>query len=191
MSSPGLLSQLHLILLDIAQHPASFKGTNTHTKLPANRQKGPNPNITMKYIVVAALISAVLAAPKGVEDRQVPYVPCSGLYASAQCCATDVLGVANLDCGQPPTTPTDAASFSATCASIGQRARCCVLPIVSPDHTREKAQDLTFKPANSLTRLCSARPPLAWIPRSLVINDTVSPATSRQARGMPVWAISG
>jgi len=26
------------------------------------------------------------------------YDPCSGLYNSAQCCATDVLGVADLDC---------------------------------------------------------------------------------------------
>ncbi|KAK5654083.1 hypothetical protein OQA88_7764 [Cercophora sp. LCS_1] len=56
------------------------------------------------------------------------YDPCSGLYDSAQCCATDVLGVANLDCGSPPSAPTSAASFSSICAGIGQRARCCVIP---------------------------------------------------------------
>jgi len=65
-----------------------------------------------------------------VAERQVPYVPCSGLYGTAQCCATDVLGVADLDCGQPPDTPTDATNFSAVCSAIGQRPRCCVLPIL-------------------------------------------------------------
>ncbi|KZL83328.1 fungal hydrophobin [Colletotrichum incanum] len=59
-----------------------------------------------------------------------PYDPCSGLYNSVQCCATDVLGVANLDCGAPPSVPTSADSFSKVCAAIGQRARCCVLPIL-------------------------------------------------------------
>lgn len=80
-------------------------------------------------VVTALFASAALSAPT-MEDRQV-YVPCSGLYGSAQCCATDVLGIANLDCGQPPALPTDPAEFQATCATIGQRARCCVLPIVS------------------------------------------------------------
>lgn len=47
-----------------------------------------------------ALICTTLAAalPAQVDERQV-YLPCSGLYGSAQCCATDVLGVADLDCG--------------------------------------------------------------------------------------------
>jgi hypothetical protein len=64
------------------------------------------------------------------EDRQVPYVPCTGLYGTAQCCATDVLGVADLDCGIPSAVPTNADEFSSVCAAIGQRARCCVLPIL-------------------------------------------------------------
>lgn len=51
-------------------------------------------------------------------------------YGTAQCCATDVLGVADLNCANPPTVPTSAANFSAECADIGQQARCCVLPIV-------------------------------------------------------------
>lgn len=55
----------------------------------------------MQFISVAlvALVGLASAAPSApVEDRQV-YIPCSGLYASAQCCATDVLGLADLDCG--------------------------------------------------------------------------------------------
>ncbi|TLD26618.1 hypothetical protein PspLS_04365 [Pyricularia sp. CBS 133598] len=79
-------------------------------------------------IFVAA--TGAVALPAEVQERQVPYVPCTGLYSNAQCCATDVLGLANLDCGQPPSAPEDADNFSAVCAEIGQRARCCVLPIL-------------------------------------------------------------
>ncbi|RGP74456.1 hydrophobin precursor [Fusarium longipes] len=83
----------------------------------------------MKFSLTAVtLLGAVVAALPANEKRQ--YVACSGLYGSAQCCATDVLGVADLDCGVPPTAPTDADNFSAVCAEIGQRARCCVLPIL-------------------------------------------------------------
>ncbi|TPX12474.1 uncharacterized protein E0L32_006886 [Thyridium curvatum] len=85
----------------------------------------------MKFFAVAAALfaGAALAAPT-VEERQTPYVPCSGLYGTAQCCATDVLGVADLDCGNPSKTATSADDFSAVCSAIGQRARCCVLPIL-------------------------------------------------------------
>ncbi|KAH6887501.1 hydrophobin precursor [Thelonectria olida] len=73
-------------------------------------------------------VGSAIAAP-AVEKRQT-YIPCSGLYGTSQCCATDVLGVADLDCGNPPDLPTSADNFSAICAEIGQRARCCVLPIL-------------------------------------------------------------
>ncbi|TLS21449.1 uncharacterized protein PpBr36_10313 [Pyricularia pennisetigena] len=60
------------------------------------------------------------------------YDACEGngvLFSSAQCCATDVLGVADLDCAVPSTLPTSASSFTSICAAKGQRARCCVLPV--------------------------------------------------------------
>ncbi|TDZ20827.1 Cryparin [Colletotrichum sidae] len=79
-------------------------------------------------IVSALFASAVMAVP--LEERQTPYVPCSGLYGTSQCCATDVLGIADLDCGNPPATVTSADNFSEVCSAIGQRARCCVLPIL-------------------------------------------------------------
>jgi len=48
--------------------------------------------------IVAVFSAVVAAAPAAeLEDRQT-YVPCSGLYGTSQCCATDVLGVADLDC---------------------------------------------------------------------------------------------
>jgi hypothetical protein len=53
----------------------------------------------MKFITAALALFASIAVAAPVEERQV-YIPCSGLYGSAQCCATDVLGVVNLDCGQ-------------------------------------------------------------------------------------------
>ncbi|KAH8902510.1 hypothetical protein BR93DRAFT_972575 [Coniochaeta sp. PMI_546] len=85
-------------------------------------------------LALAAIFAGVaLASPVQIEDRQVPYTPCTGLYGTSQCCATDVLGVADLDCANPPTVPTDAANFTAICSAIGQRARCCVLPILGQD----------------------------------------------------------
>ncbi|KAK1771501.1 Cerato-ulmin hydrophobin family [Phialemonium atrogriseum] len=80
--------------------------------------------------IAATCAGLALAAPGPVGQRQVPYVPCAGLYNGAQCCATDVLGVVDLDCGEPSKLPTSADDFSAVCAEIGQRARCCVLPIL-------------------------------------------------------------
>ena len=49
--------------------------------------------------VLIALTAGFASAAPTVEGRQA-YVPCTGLYGTAQCCATDVLGVADLDCGQ-------------------------------------------------------------------------------------------
>ncbi|KAK8085517.1 hypothetical protein PG997_006788 [Apiospora hydei] len=83
------------------------------------------------FTVAATLFSAVALAAPGVQvARQANYTPCSGLYGTAQCCATDVLGVADLDCANPTETPASADNFSEVCSAIGQRARCCVLPIL-------------------------------------------------------------
>ncbi|ETS86881.1 hypothetical protein PFICI_00709 [Pestalotiopsis fici W106-1] len=82
----------------------------------------------MQYLTLAALFAAVLAAPSAIQQRQT-YEACSGLYSTAQCCATDVAGVADLDCQNPPETLVNATQFQDVCASVGQRARCCVLPV--------------------------------------------------------------
>ncbi|RVX66187.1 Cryparin [Exophiala mesophila] len=73
-------------------------------------------------------MAAAVPGTSSLLDRQVAL--CSGATGSPQCCATDVLGLADLDCATPPETPTDADSFDAICAAIGQRARCCLLPIL-------------------------------------------------------------
>ena len=85
----------------------------------------------MQYFTVVATLfaSVALSSPVEVQERQL-YIPCSGLYGTAQCCATDVLGVADLNCANPPAVPANASEFQAECSAIGQQARCCVLPIV-------------------------------------------------------------
>ncbi|KAI1351318.1 hydrophobin-like protein [Xylaria sp. FL0043] len=85
----------------------------------------------MQYSIVAVLgfiATAVSAVPTG---DNAPYVPCpDGLYSVPQCCATDVLGVADLNCHSPSAVPTSAATFRNICAASGQRARCCVIPVL-------------------------------------------------------------
>ncbi|KAI1171863.1 fungal hydrophobin-domain-containing protein [Nemania sp. FL0916] len=60
-----------------------------------------------------------------------PYKPCpAGLYSVPQCCATDILGLADLDCHSPSAVPSSPADFRYICAAGGQRARCCVVPVL-------------------------------------------------------------
>ncbi|KAI1489597.1 hydrophobin precursor [Biscogniauxia mediterranea] len=81
-------------------------------------------------LFVTFLATAVMATPAKRGD----YAACSpGLYSTPQCCATDVLGVADLDCAAPSAVPTSADSFKTICATGGQRARCCVLPVAGQD----------------------------------------------------------
>ncbi|RFU76610.1 hydrophobin precursor [Trichoderma arundinaceum] len=86
----------------------------------------------MKFFTVATLfIAGVLAAPSkpdilGLHSKLCP----AGLESIPRCCATDVLGVADLDCQPPVGEVCDARTFKAACASGGQRARCCGVPIL-------------------------------------------------------------
>lgn len=49
------------------------------------------------FFVATLLVAGVLAAPSSDVKRQTSPCP-AGLEATPQCCATDVLGVADLDC---------------------------------------------------------------------------------------------
>lgn len=51
----------------------------------------------MNTKVLLALLPLALASP-ALQARQ-GYIPCSGVYNAAECCAVDVLGVADLECG--------------------------------------------------------------------------------------------
>lgn len=115
----------------------------------------------LSTLFVTVLATAVVASPSkrgnypgsGEGGNPTPYDACSGLYDSLQCCSTDVLGVADLDCGTRKNltlqdivapddqnlltislasgVPASAADFEKICATGGERARCCVLPVVS------------------------------------------------------------
>ncbi|KAK6223941.1 hypothetical protein LQW54_000086 [Pestalotiopsis sp. IQ-011] len=71
----------------------------------------------------------------GGGDGGSTYVACTpgALYTNAQCCATDVLGVADLDCANPSAIPASAYAFQADCATVGKTARCCVIPVAGQD----------------------------------------------------------
>lgn len=53
----------------------------------------------MQFTVALVALFAGLAAAVPTGEKRQTYIPCSGLYGTSQCCATDVLGVADLDCG--------------------------------------------------------------------------------------------
>lgn len=80
----------------------------------------------MLFSTVFLFAAAAVAAPAYNQERQVPL--CTS--GSAQCCATDVLNLADLDCNPPPITPTSINGFIDTCSAIGQQAKCCLLPIL-------------------------------------------------------------
>ena len=77
---------------------------------------------------IVALFGASLVAAAPLEQRQLPV--CSGLTTTPQCCDVDVLGVADLNCENPLSTPTDRETFTTICADVGKIASCCLLPIV-------------------------------------------------------------
>ncbi|KZP14208.1 hypothetical protein FIBSPDRAFT_834310 [Athelia psychrophila] len=81
---------------------------------------------TVVAALTAGLLTMCMASPVLVSRVTL----CSGTYGNVQCCATDVLGVADLNCATPPTTPADVADFTSICAAIGQQAECCALPIL-------------------------------------------------------------
>ncbi|KAI1755750.1 hydrophobin-like protein [Xylaria castorea] len=81
------------------------------------------------FVAIFGLLAAAVSATPTYNPT--PYHPCpNGLYSSPQCCATDVLGVADLDCHSPSAVVTSASSFKNVCAAGGQRARCCVIPVL-------------------------------------------------------------
>ncbi|KAI3340901.1 hydrophobin-like protein [Ustulina deusta] len=83
---------------------------------------------TTLFAIIGFVATAVTAIP---TDNTTPVNLCpSFLYSSPQCCATDVLGVADLNCISPSAVPFSVSNFRDICALGGNRARCCVLPVL-------------------------------------------------------------
>ncbi|KAL7900468.1 fungal hydrophobin domain-containing protein [Trichoderma sp. SZMC 28014] len=82
----------------------------------------------MQYLTIATLFFATAFA--GVARRQAPaFCPPGLLYTVPQCCAVNVLGVADLDCVTPPRGPSNCKTFEAICETVGREPKCCAVPV--------------------------------------------------------------
>ncbi|KAJ7442617.1 magnaporin [Mycena latifolia] len=82
-------------------------------------------------IIFSAIASAVALATPAFELNERQYTPCPG-SGTAQCCDFEVLGLADLDCTNPPHDPTSPDDFNTICAAVGKIDMCCLLPVL--DH---------------------------------------------------------
>ncbi|GIZ42485.1 hypothetical protein CKM354_000575500 [Cercospora kikuchii] len=86
---------------------------------------------------ILAFAALAAALPQGNTDGDQPLTPpvagsvdvCTGGY-TAQCCATNVLGLASLECSQVPDVITSRDNFQAQCADQGLSDNCCLIPIL-------------------------------------------------------------
>ncbi|KAM0273197.1 hypothetical protein ACHAQH_008432 [Verticillium albo-atrum] len=76
--------------------------------------------------IVTLLAGVAMASPATLSPRA--SVCQSTLYGTPQCCQTDVLGVASLDCANPKSA-NNAQDFKKSCTSTGGQPLCCTLPI--------------------------------------------------------------
>ncbi|CRJ96283.1 hypothetical protein BN1708_002125 [Verticillium longisporum] len=93
----------------------------------------------MQFTIVAALFASVAMAAPATLNARATVCPTGLLYGVAQCCATSVLGVADLDCSVPnvdalfstaaSSTPSDGADLKRICAESGAAAMCCSIPL--------------------------------------------------------------
>ncbi|CAD6572550.1 MAG: Fungal hydrophobin [Alectoria sarmentosa] len=81
-------------------------------------------------VITTALFGASTMAMPAFNKRA---ILCPGLESTPECCAVNALGVADLNCAPPPMLPANITAFTAICASIGQQAQCCTLPVLSKD----------------------------------------------------------
>ncbi|KAK6540678.1 beta ketoadipyl CoA thiolase, th1 [Orbilia ellipsospora] len=81
-------------------------------------------------ILAAALSTRVSAIPRPLPQNTPGVFKCpAGLYSNPQCCSTDVLGIAGLDCKNPSSAPTSGDNFKSICAAAGKQPKCCSLPV--------------------------------------------------------------
>lgn len=84
------------------------------TPPPARRRPDPSP-AKMKFFAAAALF---LGAAMAVPTTNPSYVACSPLFGQEQCCATDVLGIADLNCASR------ASRLGVSCSSLPTALTC-------------------------------------------------------------------
>ncbi|KAM0803317.1 hydrophobin [Usnea florida] len=80
-------------------------------------------------IVATALLGAAVTMGVPTNNKR-NTILCPGTPDTPECCATDVLGVADLNCAPPPSPPSNISQFVDICAAIGQQAKCCFIPVL-------------------------------------------------------------
>lgn len=110
----------------------------------------------MKFLLVAALFAGALAVPTGGGDgggdhSPSPFCPFGGLFGNAQCCATDILGIADLDCQTRELEALAPMDRLDTRCSIPDSSQ----PVEFQDHLRRKgpASPLLRPPAGKSSRI--------------------------------------
>jgi len=78
------------------------------------------------FITLFGLVAVVMAIPATKVQRQVYSCGTGDL----NCCDVNVLGIADLDCEAPPSTPTDLADFVSICAAVGKIDMCCTIDLL-------------------------------------------------------------
>jgi hypothetical protein len=104
--SKGIKREATILLVNFIATATHMLNSNTINTLPTNRSPPPTRRVifTMLYTTILAFAVAALAAPVE-EKRQAPL--CSGGGGGTpQCCATNVLNLADLDCSTRKLLPT-------------------------------------------------------------------------------------
>jgi hypothetical protein len=105
----GIKHLSHQQLTTAFQYSAENLSTTTQSKSSSDKHIN-NLNMHFSTIVIAlagattAMATAIPGKSSILERQTAIYIPCSG--TTAQCCAVDVLGVADLDCAQRMSSPT-------------------------------------------------------------------------------------
>ncbi|KAG5944210.1 hypothetical protein E4U59_007457 [Claviceps monticola] len=78
-------------------------------------------------ISIMAMAGVVFAAPAAVEARG-SLCP-NTFYSVPQCCSSNVVNVASLDCTNPASAY-NSWDFKNSCSSIARQSLCCTLPVL-------------------------------------------------------------
>lgn len=84
--------------------------------------------VNLLQAIVSVSVGAIVASAVPLEPRANKLCP-DGLYVNPQCCGTDVLGLADLDCSPPSSQPTSVDDFKTICGSEAKPAKCCTIPV--------------------------------------------------------------
>ncbi|KAK5999989.1 hypothetical protein QM012_005077 [Aureobasidium pullulans] len=96
-----------------------------------------SPDTNMKFVVSILAISAIASAAAtpntkrrtGIIEMRATSDVC-GPLDTPMCCATDVLGIADLSCSAVPSSVTSSDDFTSYCAADGKSAECCVTSLL-------------------------------------------------------------